>query len=127
MVSLAYRFTGSRDDALDVLQETFAYLLRKFPGFVLTAAMTTFLYPAVRDLSIAARRKSRRHAGRGGDESALDAMSAPPPQANADRAELAAVLGALPAGQREVLLMRFRGRPEPLRHRGRAGDPGGHG
>ena len=32
---LAWRFTGSRQDALDVLQETFTYLLGKFPGLVL--------------------------------------------------------------------------------------------
>ena len=41
--------------ALDVMQETFLYLLKKFPGFRLTAQMKTFLYPAVKNLSIAAR------------------------------------------------------------------------
>src|ERR671913_354884 len=60
VVRLARRFTGNDADALDVLQETFAYLLRKFPGFRLTAAMTTFLYPVVRNLSIAARKKRTR-------------------------------------------------------------------
>src|SRR5688500_13279504 len=48
VVRLAARFTGSDDDALDVLQETFSYVLRKFPGFRLTSAMTTFLYPVVK-------------------------------------------------------------------------------
>src|SRR5205807_2014660 len=57
---LARRFTGNDDDALDVLQETFTYFFRKFPGFHLTAAMTTFLYPVVRNLSLAARRKRGR-------------------------------------------------------------------
>ena len=33
---LAWRFTGHHQDALDVLQETFTYLLQKFPGFELT-------------------------------------------------------------------------------------------
>jgi len=37
VVGLAYRFTGDCDAALDVMQETFLYLLRKFPGFRLTA------------------------------------------------------------------------------------------
>jgi DNA-directed RNA polymerase specialized sigma24 family protein len=46
-----------------VLQETYAYLARKFPGFVLTAALTTFLYPAVRNFSLAVRRKRRRATG----------------------------------------------------------------
>ena len=57
VVRLAHRFTGNADDALDVLQETFSYVFRKFPGFRLTASMTTFLYPVVKNLSIAARRK----------------------------------------------------------------------
>jgi DNA-directed RNA polymerase specialized sigma24 family protein len=37
VVGLAFRFTGDRDLALDVLQETFLYFLRKFPGFNLTS------------------------------------------------------------------------------------------
>ena len=57
---LTLRFTGHHDDALDVLQETFAYFVRRFPGFELTAALTTFLYPAVKNFSIAARRKRQR-------------------------------------------------------------------
>src|SRR5438477_723999 len=65
VVRLAMRFTGNADDALDVLQETFAYVFRKFPGFVLTAKMSTFLYPVVKNLSIAARRKRGREAGAG--------------------------------------------------------------
>ena len=60
VVSLAYRFTGDRELALDVLQETFLYFVKKFPGFRLTAHLKTFLYPAVRNLSIAARRKAKR-------------------------------------------------------------------
>src|SRR5882672_3022782 len=61
VVSLAHRFTGDSDAALDVMQETFLYFLKKFPGFRLTANMKTFLYPAVRNLSIAARRKAQRY------------------------------------------------------------------
>ena len=38
---LAWRFTGNEQDALDILQETFIYLLQKLPGFRLTASMTT--------------------------------------------------------------------------------------
>ncbi len=106
VVRLAARFTGNDEDALDVLQETFSYVLRKFPGFRLTAAMTTFLYPVVKNLSIAARRKRTRMAS-------TDAVDAPDPVApfpsdpNGGRAELATVMSALPDGQREVLLMRF--------------------
>src|SRR6185295_16031331 len=61
VVNLAHRFTGSDDLALDVMQETFIYFLKKFPGFRLTANLKTFLYPAVKNLSIAARRKTERY------------------------------------------------------------------
>jgi len=102
---MAWRFTGNQSDALDVLQETFAYLLGKFPGFELTAAMTTFLYPVVRHTSLAVRRKNRRFAS---DEETLDALVAPvSQQPERSRSELAAVLVALPEAQREILLMRF--------------------
>jgi len=56
---LAWRFTGNRQDTLDVLQETFIYLLSKFPGFTLTASMKTFLYPVVRHISLTTRNKIR--------------------------------------------------------------------
>ncbi len=56
-VRLARRFTGSDDDALDVLQDAFSYLLSRLPCLTLTARMTTFLYPVVRNLSINLRRK----------------------------------------------------------------------
>ncbi len=59
VVGLASRFTGDEDLAMDVLQETFLYLLKKFPGFALTASFKTFIYPAVKNLAIAARKKAR--------------------------------------------------------------------
>ena len=48
---LAYRFTADHDGALDVTQEAFVYLLRKFPGLELRARLTTLLYPAVKHLA----------------------------------------------------------------------------
>jgi RNA polymerase sigma-70 factor (ECF subfamily) len=103
-VRLARRFTGNDDDALDVLQETFAYLFRKFPGFHLTANMTTFLYPVVKNLSLAIRRKRGRVVG---DDALLDDCPAPDVSADDPRQELAAVMAALAATHREVVLMRF--------------------
>ena len=104
VMRLALRFTGHHDDALDVLQETFAYLVRKFPGFLLTSALTTFLYPAVKNLSIAARRKRLRSSG-GDDELPLIAE---PVQSDAGgRDELALALAKLSDAHREILLMRF--------------------
>ena len=102
VVRLALRFTGSEHDALDVLQDTFAYLLRKLPSLRLTARMTTFLYPVVKHLSVDAIRRRRRHAPANAVPDA-----AAPDQPQADREELAAVLGALPEPHREAVLMRY--------------------
>ena len=100
---LAWRFTNNHADALDVLQETFTYLLRKLPHLRLTASMTTFLYPVVKHLSLNLR---RRRGGSAIDEETLLAIPDPAP-AQTSRGELAAVLAALPPDQREVVLMRF--------------------
>ncbi len=99
---LAWRCTGNEQDALDVLQETFIYLLKKLPGLQLTASMTTFLYPVVKHLSLNLRRRRRPEA----DEETLLAIPAPA-EPSAPRAELAAALAALSGDQREVVLMRF--------------------
>ena len=105
VVRLAYRCTADRDDALDVLQETFAYLLRRFPGFRLTAAMTTFLYPVVKHVSISLLRKRGREVS---DDALIQAVADEPgDDAGARRAELAAMMASLPPAQREVVLMRF--------------------
>ncbi len=104
VVRMAYRFTGNEDDALDALQETFSYVLGKFPGFELRARMTTFLYPAVRNVAIRLRDKRRRFAS---TEEALAAIAAPAVEADPAREDLAAVVAALPEGQREVVLLRF--------------------
>ena len=106
VVNLAFRVTGDRDLALDVLQETFLYFQKKFPGFRLTARLQTFLYPVVRNLSIAARNQAQRlHS----DESALENIeAAPDPMApGSARCELAAALAALSDDHREILLLRF--------------------
>jgi RNA polymerase sigma-70 factor (ECF subfamily) len=107
VVRLAYRFTGNHDDALDVLQETFSYLLRKTPKLRLTAAMTSFLYPAVKNLSLGAIRRRGRCSGHEFD-GLLDQVAAPAlREPSADRAALAEVLQNLSGAQREVLLLRF--------------------
>jgi RNA polymerase sigma-70 factor (ECF subfamily) len=102
---LAWRFTGNRADALDALQETFTYLLGKFPGFELTASMTSLLYPVVRHISCTIRSKRSRFKS---EEEFLNEFVAPETgQDGRNRSELAAVLIVLPDEQREVLLMRF--------------------
>jgi RNA polymerase sigma-70 factor, ECF subfamily len=104
VASLAYRFIGDRDLALDVLQETFLYFLQKFPGFVLTCQFKTFLYPAVRNLSIAARRKAQRAQG---DAPIPETIEAPSSAALGSLNEVEAVLTGLSSEHREVLLLRF--------------------
>jgi RNA polymerase sigma-70 factor (ECF subfamily) len=99
VVHMAFRFTGDRDLALDVLQETFLYFSKKFPGFRLRAKLTTFLYPAVRNYSIAARRKQGRFVS---EEVAREMPIAEEPEA-----DLREVLAGLPEDQRQVLLLRF--------------------
>ena len=103
MVSLAYRFTGNRDDALDVMQDTFVYLLGKFPDFELTASLKTFLYPAVKHLSLQRRRKAGREVP---DDGALATVPAPT-DSGTGRDDLAHVVRSLPPEQAEVLLLRF--------------------
>ena len=112
---LAWRFTGNQEDALDVLQETFTYLLKKFPPltlakraqadarFQLTASMTTFLYPAVKHLSLNLR---RRRTNGPADEEILAAIPDPAAPATS-RPELATALASLSQEHREVVLMRF--------------------
>jgi len=102
---LAWRFTGNEDEALDVLQETFTYLLKKLPNLRLTARMTTFLYPVVKHLSVAISRKNRRYIS--GDETLSELPAPVPKEAHGLGAALGTVLAVLPDEQREVLLMRF--------------------
>ena len=110
VVGLAYRFTGDRELALDVMQETFMYLLGKFPGFVLTAQLKTFFYPVIRHLAIASAQKSKRFGqdGKSVDgESALEQVAGANDRVVGEDGDLAVVLGKLPVGQREVILLRF--------------------
>ena len=105
VIHLAHRFTGDADAALDVMQETFLYFLKKFPGFRLTANLKTFLYPAVRNLSIAARRKAQRYQATEAqlekiENTASDDSSVAP-------SELQLVLAALSEEHRETVLLRF--------------------
>jgi len=103
VVRLAMRFTNHHDDSLDVLQETFAYLARKFPGMTLTSSMTTFLYPAIRNLSLAARRRRLRSTS---DQQDLETIPVPNSADNGND-DLSQALRSLSDAHREILLMRF--------------------
>jgi len=102
---LAWRFTSNKTDALDVLQETFTYLLGKFPGFELKSSVTTFLYPVVKHISITVSSKKNRIKSE--EDMPEESVVATSQQTELSRSELAAVLAILPEEQREVLIMRF--------------------
>ena len=104
MLRLAFRFTGNNEDALDVLQETFTYLIGKFPSFVLTSSMTTFLFPVVRNRSLQLRRKRRRSQS---PEGLQEMPGFVPVDLDQTRAELSAAMANLPVEQREAVLLRF--------------------
>jgi len=107
---IAMRFTGERNLALDAVQDSFVYFYKKFPGFTLTAKLTTFLYPVVKHNALSLKQKARRAQGDASEE-ALDAQADPAPgnnPAEADTPEdLHTLLSELPDAQREVLVMRF--------------------
>ena len=117
VLRIALRFVPDPDTALDVLQETFAYLLKRFPptggGLQLTAKMTSLLYPVARNTAITALRKARRFPGTG--DVAPDDLPAPEGAntgASGDlhrraSGDIHRVLAALPANQRETLQLRF--------------------
>jgi RNA polymerase sigma-70 factor (ECF subfamily) len=97
--TLAFRFTKNREDALDVLQDTFAYLHRKRHDFELRSQMKTFLYPVVKHLALSRATLARRQAP-------LDPRLDPAaPSASADN--VAELLSGLSDVQQEVVLMRF--------------------
>ena len=104
VVSLAYRYTRDRELALDVVQETFIYVLGKFPGFELRSQMKTFLYPTVRHLSIALQSKTTR---RPPPDPGPLFEPAPDPADNERSRGLAELMETLPVGQREVLILRY--------------------
>ncbi len=105
VLRVASRVTGNRDDALDVLQDTFAYLFRKLgdPTFTLSATVRGLLYPTVRHLALDRLRRRR-------PEIDVDLLAdvlpdrSPPAGAGPD---LEQAMSALPPAHREVLVLRF--------------------
>ncbi|UCD76793.1 MAG: sigma-70 family RNA polymerase sigma factor [Phycisphaerales bacterium] len=107
VVALAYRFTGDRELALDVLQDVFVYFVRRFPGFELRGKVKTFLYPAVRHTAIAIQSRSRRMRSMTEVGDPSDASTVFDAGATEDRERLAEAVASLPAAQREAVLLRF--------------------
>lgn len=105
---VAFRFLRQREDALDVVQETFLYLLGRFPGFRLTARLTTYLYSVIRSLAITKLRRRRPATGGAGEDPlAAAAVDDAGLFAWAVDDDLAVLLAPLTDAQREIVLMRF--------------------
>lgn len=103
---VAYRYCGDADFAADATAETFAYLVRQFPGFALTARMTTFLYPVTKHNALATKRKAKRGATSPLDDAAA-AIPAATPTPSTAKDDLTVVLARLSEDHREVVLLRF--------------------
>ena len=108
VLRVATRFVPDTDSALDVLQETFLYLLARFPptgtGVDLTAKLTTLLYPVAKNIALTAQRRTRRFPAAA---VAPDELPAPAAADATSSGDLSALFATLPIGQREVLLLRF--------------------
>jgi len=104
----AERFTSHPEEALEVFQDTFTYLLEKLPTLQLSGRLTTFLYPVVRSLASQAGRERRRRETLGCILHPYVGSLAAEARTPLERREsLAKVIEKLPSTQREVLLMRF--------------------
>lgn len=103
VLGLAWRITGDHDLSLDILQETFMYLLDKVPTLSLTSKLTTFLYPVVKHLALNAMAKGKRF--RGTVDLGNDLVGPPAPCQDLD--DLKAAMASLSDGLQEVVLMRF--------------------
>ncbi|MCB1130427.1 MAG: sigma-70 family RNA polymerase sigma factor [Verrucomicrobiae bacterium] len=106
VVGLARQFTGCDSLANDVLQETFLYFLRKFPGFDLSSQLKTFLYPAVKNYSMNAHRKLARFQSGSDGQDEIDRLVAPPSPLGASD-DIAAMLSGLSEDHREILMLRY--------------------
>jgi RNA polymerase sigma-70 factor (ECF subfamily) len=104
VLRVALRFAPDNDSALDAMQETFTYLLRKFPphgpGLTLTANLTSLLYPVAKNSALTLRRKAGRFPHDAEPDELPAARAADPPG-------IAPLLRDLPDERREVLMLRF--------------------
>ena len=103
--AMAWRILGSAQNAEDVLQETFCYVLGKFPGFELRCQFRTFLYPVVRNLALGALRGERRYVG-GEQASAAIEMLVSTNEQNVGR-DFQDIIASLSPEHRETLMLRY--------------------
>ena len=97
--------TGRREDAEDVVQTVFVRLAGLGAALLGVRAPATYLGAMVHHEAVAVSRRRRAHAGQVEPE-ATDLLAAVPDgEADLDRRRVAGHLAALPAAQREVVLL----------------------
>lgn len=102
----AWGLCGSREDAEDLVQETFAKVLRK-PRFLHSDDDIGYLLRVLRNTFISQRRSAARLPQTAALPDTLDLLEdprAPQPEARLDSAELYAAISALPDAFRDTLI-----------------------
>ena len=105
VVDLAFRFTSDREQAMDVLQSTFGYVLDRFPDLRLRSNMRTLLYPVVRHIANSTQSKARRMTYSYNPQPTTTPATSP--EIDELREQLTAIVDSLPPGQREVIFLRY--------------------
>ncbi|HEX2838778.1 MAG TPA: sigma-70 family RNA polymerase sigma factor [Phycisphaerales bacterium] len=100
---VARRMARDESEAMDVFQEAFAKLVEHAPRLRLTAKVSTWLYPVIRN-AIAERRRRERTLRLAPSD---DPAAAAPVPTSTNAADLSARLARLPDDQREVVLLRI--------------------
>ena len=103
VLRVARRFCGDDDEALDVLQETFAWLCRKAPDLRLRHRLSTLLYPVAKHLAADRRKQRARGPQPAGGTADLDEPAVELPLGD-DVRDWFVGLGPL---QQEILALRF--------------------
>jgi RNA polymerase sigma-70 factor, ECF subfamily len=101
----ALRLVGNPDDAADVTQDVYLRVVRKLGGFRHEASFSTWLNRVTTNVAMSTlKRRTRRFAVEGAAVPADTRDPAPEPVALARRLER--LVGELPEGQRQVLVLR---------------------
>ena len=104
---VARRYCATDSQALDAMQDTFAWFLTRFPGFELTAKLTTFLFPVARNCGRSVRQRDGRASGVGDCSPDVADAERGPADADSPAERVRRVVERLPEKQRDVLLLRF--------------------
>ena len=101
VLAFALRFCPDRALAEDVVQDCFCELIDRIDGFELTGRLTSWFYVVAKRRALRLRERASRAQGELGP--ALQIPAEAPPETE----DLRRLLARLPAGQQEVLVLRF--------------------